>query len=117
MTSLDDGLSSPEPVRVDLATNLDRKPLSADAVVAIAYARGVGPTAATWTATDSPQFFLSADDYAWIADQRKPDNTRTALGSAIPDDPSAVNRTISRDDEAFRNLSPDPPADIRSMRS
>lgn len=109
----------PEAVRAELCGKLDREPLSADAVVAVTHARGVGPAAVTWVdgvAAEAPQFFLGAEDYAWIADRRELDDTRAALDSAIPDDPGAVDRAIPRDDEAFRNLFPDPPEDIRTMR-
>ncbi|PPH11637.1 hypothetical protein C5C71_06435 [Rathayibacter sp. AY1C1] len=109
----------PEALRSELRTKLDREPMSANAVVAVTHARGVGPAAVTLVdgeAVDSPQFFLGAEDYAWIADRRELDATRAALDSAIPDDPGAVDRAIPRDDEALRNLFPGPPEDIRTMR-
>lgn len=60
----------PEAVRDEIATNLDQEPLSADAVVAITDARGVGPAGVHFVdagPVEHPRLFLAHEDYEWIA--------------------------------------------------
>lgn len=65
----------PESVRAELSANLDREPLSAEAVVSITHARGFGPAAVTSVdgeQVEKPQFFLKHEDYRWISSQSGP---------------------------------------------
>lgn len=60
----------PESVRAELSANLDREPLSADAVASITRTRGFGPAAVTSVdgePVEKPQFFLKDEDYRWIS--------------------------------------------------
>ncbi|PPG85559.1 hypothetical protein C5C00_13120 [Rathayibacter rathayi] len=65
----------PESVRAELLANLDREPLSADAVVSITRARGSGPAAAELVGeepAEKPRLFLKPEDYQWISSQSGP---------------------------------------------
>lgn len=65
----------PESVRAELSANLNREPLSADAVVSITRARGFGPAAVSLVGdepAEKPRLFLKTEDYRWISSQSGP---------------------------------------------
>lgn len=62
----------PESVRAELSANLNREPLSADAIVWITRARGFGPAAVELVGeerAEKPRLFLKTEDYQWISSQ------------------------------------------------
>lgn len=65
----------PESVRAELSANLDREPLSADAVASITRTRGFGPAAVELVGEEpakKPRLFLKPEDYQWISSQSGP---------------------------------------------